>query len=102
MQTKMITGSRRCHSCKTSECGKGQYLPVPEQEGRQRFICNKCIAATKDATVQSALKTNALSASQVLALRVGTGCPRDCLTERAGACSLATRAHALQELADSL
>jgi hypothetical protein len=91
-----------CHACKTSECGTGQTLLVPGQENRQRFICVKCIAATKDATVRHALETNALSASQVLALRVGRGCPRDCLTARAGVCSVATRAHALQELADSL
>ena len=102
MKSKVITGNRTCHSCRTGECGVGKHLPTPEQEGRQRFICNKCIAATRNDTVQHALKINALSAPQVLALRVGTGCPPDCLTDSAGYCSVATRARSLRELADSL
>lgn len=86
------SNNKICAECKTNLCASGEALPVPNKPGRQRYICNKCIAGVRSLVVREALKIGQLSAPRVLAAQHGTQCPASCVRVASGHCLAARRA----------
>ena len=96
-----IRSKPRCDICKNIVCPKRDSISYDSGKHR-RMVCLICIANTQHPFVREALKEGTLSASRVLAARVGGGCPQPCPAGAAGGCSVATRAAALADLEAAL
>lgn len=70
-----LLSQKLCDCCK-ERSALGMYLPIPNKQNYQRFICNNCIIKGTSALVKNALKINKLTASQVEQLQPAITTPR--------------------------
>jgi len=67
-----------CSVCRGDYCNAGQYLKIPDNPLRQRWVCNKCIARTTSPIVLANLENGTLSGAEVQRARRGDTCPIGC------------------------